>query len=449
MRNVFYMYNLEKIKEDVFKDNIIILDTNILLNLYRHGNDNRKKFLEILEKAKENIYLPYQVVHEFFQNKNDIISQKIASKEKAKKALEKAINEVKGISFYKKDEVLIEKLDKLLNESISILIKKEEEDEIKENYIVNEDKVLTKFFEIFEGKVNTKLLDEEILKIEEEGKDRYEKNIPPGYMDKKKGTNNCYGDLIIWKEIIKIAKKYKKNILFITDDEKEDWIETYNGMYISPRKELIKEFNEETHKNFWILKNNEFLKISSQKFKIENISDLKKEAEFLLDEDKKKTLDNELNVLENKINDSCSEITLSNGKCKVISSLQFDLNYIEELKKLEKNLKELIIEINDLLDDLKIKGKTLLDLEQKIKYDAISFEINRVIVMRNNLSIVNYIEKNIFDLIRKNGNFEYLDSYSFNVIKFSEIHNLIAEIEEVLDKILDAQDEVLNIGYSR
>lgn len=86
----------------------------------------------------------------------------------------------------------------------------------------------------------------ELVNIYKEGEDRYNKRIPPGYMDNDKDDNE-YGDLIIWKEIIGLAKETKKNIFFISYDIKEDWIYRINGKTWGPRIELIREFRNETN----------------------------------------------------------------------------------------------------------------------------------------------------------------------------------------------------------
>ena len=59
-----------------------------------------------------------------------------------------------------------------------------------------------------------------------------------------------YGDFIIWKQLIEHAIDTKKNVIFVTDDEKEDWWEEFNGKTIGPRPELSKEFREKTSKLF-------------------------------------------------------------------------------------------------------------------------------------------------------------------------------------------------------
>ena len=60
--------------------------------------------------------------------------------------------------------------------------------------------------------------------IVNEGKLRYEFQIPPGYQDlKEKIGTQIFGDLIVWKQILSHAKAINKNVIFICNDLKIDW----------------------------------------------------------------------------------------------------------------------------------------------------------------------------------------------------------------------------------
>ena len=85
-----------------------------------------------------------------------------------------------------------------------------------------------------------------IYEICREGERRYNKLIPPGYKDNKKDGPFKYGDLISWVETYKYAQLNKKNVIFVTDDVKEDWWERNGKREILFRKELIKEFRRKT-----------------------------------------------------------------------------------------------------------------------------------------------------------------------------------------------------------
>ena len=58
----------------------------------------------------------------------------------------------------------------------------------------------------------------------------------------------------------------KKNIIFITDDAKEDWWLTIHGRTISPRKELYSEFLEKTKQKILIYRPDIFMKYAKDKF---------------------------------------------------------------------------------------------------------------------------------------------------------------------------------------
>lgn len=64
-----------------------------------------------------------------------------------------------------------------------------------------------------------------IYKLCKEGEHRYKSQTPPGYKDSKKDGVSKYGDLIVWAETYEYAASNNKNIIFVTDDVKEDWWE--------------------------------------------------------------------------------------------------------------------------------------------------------------------------------------------------------------------------------
>ena len=114
-----------------------------------------------------------------------------------------------------------------------------------------------------------------------EGELRYKFKIPPGYEDEKgKIGTQIFGDLIIWKQTIDLSKKLNSDVIFITNDLKEDWChKDSRNRILSPREELIKELFDESNCQLWmynqtqfIYKSKEYLKIGFDETKIEEIS---------------------------------------------------------------------------------------------------------------------------------------------------------------------------------
>ena len=96
----------------------------------------------------------------------------------------------------------------------------------------------------------------------DEGKKRYERKIPPGYKDNdksKRGDNSEYGDYFAWEEILAFSKEKKTDIIYVTNDQKEDWWNIIKGKTLGPRVELKKEFFEKTSKNFLLYTMNSFI----------------------------------------------------------------------------------------------------------------------------------------------------------------------------------------------
>ncbi|SCC93552.1 Peptidase C14, caspase catalytic subunit p20 (fragment) [Thiomonas sp. X19] len=66
------------------------------------------------------------------------------------------------------------------------------------------------------------------VRASQEGSARFEHRLPPGFRDSNKGENR-FGDLIIWFEILEKSTSSATdfpNVLFITNDEKSDWVYT-------------------------------------------------------------------------------------------------------------------------------------------------------------------------------------------------------------------------------
>ena len=142
--------------------------------------------------------------------------------------------------------------------------------------------------QIMESKTGEKYTQEWIKEVEKDGEKRYTNNTPPGFNDSSKKESRCYkgikyqqkfGDLIIWKDIIRKAKEDKiKNVIFVTSDGKRDSktdlsYKVYIGKdgdgkdkyhIIGPRIELIEEMKNQTDADFYLMDELEFMKQFSQ-----------------------------------------------------------------------------------------------------------------------------------------------------------------------------------------
>ncbi|MBR9753229.1 DUF4935 domain-containing protein [Cobetia sp. 4B] len=269
MRNLFpghFKHSEETVKED-WNSFEFILDTSILLNIYRYSDSTQKEFLGLLDKIKDRAWLPYRVVEEYLDNRLKVIGEQEGSYDKILsdiESLKQKLHNNRQHPFASKSamdtiENAFEKLSNEFNTNKEIYTKR-----------VNDDDIKNQFLSMYNEKVGVNFPQEQLVAIFSEGESRYEALVPPGYKDAKKGGRegsvesslNKYGDLIIWKEIIKRSTETENGIIFITDDKKEDWWQIFNGKTLGPRPELIKEFEDITKNRIHIYQADRFLELA-------------------------------------------------------------------------------------------------------------------------------------------------------------------------------------------
>lgn len=240
-------------KEDLWKTATFVFDTNVFLNLYRYSNNTREQLIESFEFFKERIWMPYQVALEFCKDRYSVIAEANGRFDKIKEEANKLVEDWrKKLRLDENDQDIEELIDYL---KVWIEKKKDINYSI---FDVSNDEIFNRILELFDGKTGKAIDSEKKQMIEHEGEKRYEEKIPPGYKDSKK-SDNKYGDLLVWKEILDYAKTEKVDIIFVTHDQKDDWWNISCGKNIGPRIELRKEFYEETQQRFHMYTMSTFL----------------------------------------------------------------------------------------------------------------------------------------------------------------------------------------------
>lgn len=246
-------------KQGLWEKCVFVFDTNVLLNLYRYSAKTRTSLLAAFESFKDRIWIPYQVAFEFMRKRCEVIYETVHRYDQFSK-------EIDAFSSKATETLRLTPKDEEINDLKRYLYKwldsNKERNLLVEN--ASDDEILNRILSIFDGRIGDKVDDEELSRIKKEGKERFEKSIPPGYKDDKKKNNetddnNAYGDLIIWKQIIKFAQENNVGIVFVTHDQKEDWWNIVKGKTIGPRIELRREFLEETKQFFHMYSMNSFI----------------------------------------------------------------------------------------------------------------------------------------------------------------------------------------------
>lgn len=247
--------NIEK--KELWNNAVFVFDTNVYLNLYRYSKRTSDKLIIAMESYKERTWMPHRVAQEFMKNRVKIIFETIQNYERLLNSANNFVDECQKILNMKTidDDTNIKELQGYLSKWI--------DNYKKDNLVVSElsnDKILERILDLYEGKVGKAFNASELQELYKEGESRYKEKIPPGYKDVDKlNKDEKYGDLIVWKQILNYARNEKKNIVFVTNDVKEDWWEIINGKKLGPRVELKKEFYDQTSMKFYMYNDVQFI----------------------------------------------------------------------------------------------------------------------------------------------------------------------------------------------
>lgn len=276
----FYKPDEDELKK-AWDSGIFTFDANVLLNLYRYSSKTTNELLSTLKHLHEKIWLTNQAGYEYLNNRLAVIHKQKVAYEEVKAILSKKLEEISNeLNSYKKhSSIEIDAIKDNIKKSLDkVSADIEKLSKTHPNY-ETADGIKDELTSLFNGKTGSPYSKAQLVDLFKEAQHRYDNEIPPGFKDKasKKDApkQSLYGDVILWKQIIEKAKADKKPIILVTDDLKDDWWDKFKGETQGPRKELLREFFDETEQGIYIYQADKFLEYAN-KLKIGKI--VKEEA---------------------------------------------------------------------------------------------------------------------------------------------------------------------------
>lgn len=257
--------------EDLWTNGAIVLDTNVLLNLYRYSDASRIQFAAVLQTLAERLWIPHQIAIEFHKNRIQVIDEQLLAFDSVIKKLSSARDSFDGeMGPFRKNESidvanLISRHHSMSTELIE-MVTAAKSAHILVPHNADEDTTAILVTALFEDRVGEPFEDDRLKKLYEVGVKRYQSKTPPGYKDSDKPEPEKYGDLVLWMQILEYANDNQQDVLFITDDAKEDWWRRERGKTIGPRPELIREFKNHTGRQVHFYSPQQFLERARDKF---------------------------------------------------------------------------------------------------------------------------------------------------------------------------------------
>jgi hypothetical protein len=257
----FYSANSEEL-HDVWHDGLVVLDSGVLLSLYKLSTDSRDELLKAIEAVGDRLWISSQALFEFESNRLKVIEAQRELYRSMRAELEAVPRKLVGnLGRHPmiKPKDLQHKVRESLENVMAFLERLEADhpNPLQDSDPYGADSVRDAVAALCAGHIGPT---REVASITHEGARRYAAEIPPGYKDKQKDESKRYGDLIIWFDMLDLAERECKPILFVTDDQKDDWWRRDRGKLLGPRPELVNEMHVRARQRFHLASLESFLR---------------------------------------------------------------------------------------------------------------------------------------------------------------------------------------------
>lgn len=243
--------------DELWNTALLVPDANVLLNFHRLSSTARASMFAVFGAFAGRVWAPHQAALEYQRRRLDVVNDQRAVFDALLQNLDTFVKSMQSTSASQRYHAILDK-DELLEtvreatasvrEEIN-LQKKEYEDSLSSD----EDPIRERVAEILSG-VGPPYDDARLTELHEVAANRYEREIPPGYADRKEkrdAPDRLYGDFVLWRQVLDHATEQQRNVLFVTDDRKDDWWWISKGRTIGPRPELRQEFHETTRQLYY------------------------------------------------------------------------------------------------------------------------------------------------------------------------------------------------------
>jgi len=223
-------------------ETIVALDTNALLLPFRVGTQELPKLEEIYSKliSTKRFFIPARVLREYVRNRDSRLAEILKELLDKGSRTEKNIIDIPPLlNGLEQTQAVIDAMEKLQLARKAYLTASNALGAVISGWR-GDDPVTSMYHRLFSDAVIIDF-DEPRAEVEKLCAERYKRKIPPGYKDAGKADAGI-GDYAIWLSLLKLGRMHKKDLIFVTGDEKADWFVRMGKDGVYPRPELVSEY---------------------------------------------------------------------------------------------------------------------------------------------------------------------------------------------------------------
>jgi hypothetical protein len=285
-----WIENIPSTTEPFFRNGLVVLDANILLDLYRVTPDARVQVLNVIRYVSDRLWVPHQAAIEFSRNRRQVVIDRTSWFKSCQNALENAPGRaidiletaISQLKFLRETtgttrvwdpdvvdltrEKLLERLSGAMDPALLELSTLKGEHDLHPGDMQETDIILTEIDELLAGKIGDSYSSDTLRALVEDALEfRFPNKIPPGFEDLADKGNKlrAAGDYILWRQTIDRVNKMppgKRLVMLITKDFKRDWW-TFDrkNRPKGPLPELIQEMRDSAGADLLLLSLKDFL----------------------------------------------------------------------------------------------------------------------------------------------------------------------------------------------
>ncbi len=266
-----YRSTTEALKTEAVTSWLVVLDTNVLLNLYNFQGQTLREFTEVFSALGDRLFVPHQVIDEFWRNRRRALSEN-QGKHRERQQVEEglAAAETAFSRWHRRvvdrvadpDQGALRELTEARDALTSFMDEQTEQNQsTKPDTPTHDDQVIAHLEPLLAGRVGPPTDPGQVADLIKQGRERLAAKVPPGYMDGDKNPERAIGDFLVWRQTMDEAQARGLSVLMITNDQKDDWWADAGTPSMRARPELVRELLDTTGQRLLMMRSRDLVEL--------------------------------------------------------------------------------------------------------------------------------------------------------------------------------------------
>lgn len=258
----------------VMTTGMVVLDTNVLLDLYRYTGSAREELLGALRLLKARLFVPHRVAAEYHAGRVGAVVDHLREQADTASRLLSAQNDaVSALSFLRNRrslsaDVLRDVQDGLTASFTAAVARVQElaqDYDLDPDLLAHHDPIRDSLEDLLRGSVGRPLHpDTETASLAEFARADRQTTVPGDADKTRKPMSLAVGDYLLWTQIKDEAKARGLPVLLVSNDDKKDWVRKERGQTERPRRELVEEMLAHADVTLQMLPTSRFLALARE-----------------------------------------------------------------------------------------------------------------------------------------------------------------------------------------